>query len=149
MSRGREPDDLLTVGEVAQRTGVAVSALHFYEKLGLIVATRTAGNQRRYQRHMIRRVALVVVAKNLGIPLADVAEVFSTLPVDRVPDDAEWRRVSRAWKVTLEERRRAIEALERELVGCIGCGCLSMKACALLNPNDMVAAEGPGARRLR
>ncbi len=143
-----DAESLLTVGEMSRRTGVAASALHFYEELGLISATRTPGNQRRYARHMIRRVTLVVVAKRLGIPLADVQEVFATLPHDRRPTDEEWRRVSRSWKAQLEERRRAIERLEHELTGCIGCGCLSMKACGLLNPNDQLASEGAGPRRL-
>ncbi len=143
-----EPEDLLTVGEVSARTGVAVSALHYYESLGLIASTRTGGNQRRYPRHMIRRIALVVVAKRLGIPLADVADVFTTLPLDRMPTRHEWQRVSNTWKRALEQRRRSIESLERELTGCIGCGCLSMKACYLLNPNDELAQEGPGARRV-
>jgi len=97
---------------------------------------------------MIRRIALVVVAKRLGIPLTDVADVFTALPLDRMPTRGEWQRVSNTWKRALEERRAAIEALERELTGCIGCGCLSMKACRLLNPNDELAEQGPGARRI-
>lgn len=148
MTEEPEPDDLLSVGEVSARTGVAVSALHYYESVGLIASSRTGGNQRRYPRHMIRRIALVVVAKRLGIPLTDVADVFTALPLDRMPTRGEWQRVSNTWKRALEERRAAIESLERELTGCIGCGCLSMKACRLLNPNDELAEEGPGARRI-
>ncbi|KZE91606.1 redox-sensitive transcriptional activator SoxR [Microbacterium sp. TNHR37B] len=142
-------DDLLTVGEVSARTGVAVSALHFYEREGLISSTRTASNQRRFTRHMLRRISLILVAKRLGIPLSEVAEVFRALPAEAEPTRDDWRRVSRAWKIRLEERRAAIEALERELVGCIGCGCLSMRSCDLLNPGDALAAEGAGPRRIR
>ncbi|MBJ8341833.1 redox-sensitive transcriptional activator SoxR [Antrihabitans sp. YC3-6] len=143
-----EPDDLLAVGEVARRTGVAVSALHYYETLGLISSTRTPTNQRRYRRHMIRRISLIVIAKRLGIPLATVAGLLAPLPMDRMPTRAEWQRISKAWKRTLQERRRILEALEHELTGCIGCGCLSMKACRLLNPDDELSREGPGARRV-
>ena len=143
-----DPDDLLSVGEVSRRTGVAVSALHYYESLGLIAASRTSTNQRRYRRHMIRRVSLVVIAKRLGIPLTTVSDLLAPLPMDRMPTRREWQRISRAWKKTLEERRRTIESLEAELTGCIGCGCLSMKACRLLNPEDQLGDEGPGARRV-
>ncbi len=138
----------LSIGELSRRSGVAVSALRYYEQLGLIAAERTAGNQRRYPRHMLRRVSLVTVAKHLGIPLADVQHALSTVPLDRVPSQSEWQRASRVWKATLEERRKSIERLERELTGCIGCGCLSLRSCALLNPEDALGAEGPGARRL-
>ena len=143
------PEDHLTIGEIARRTGVAASALHFYERRGLIHAERGSVGQRLYQRHMLRRVSLIVVAKHLGIPLADVAEVFATLPDDHAPTHDDWRRVSRTWKRRLEERRRAIERLEHELTGCIGCGCLSMKACLLLNPDDALGDHGPGPVRLQ
>jgi MerR family transcriptional regulator, redox-sensitive transcriptional activator SoxR len=98
---------------------------------------------------MLRRISLILVAKRLGIPLSEVAEVFRALPAEAEPTRDDWRRVSRAWKIRLEERRAAIEALERELVGCIGCGCLSMRSCDLLNPGDALAAEGSGPRRIR
>ncbi|GAF46299.1 MerR family redox-sensitive transcriptional activator SoxR [Rhodococcus wratislaviensis] len=143
-----DPKDLLSVGEVSRRTGVAVSALHYYEQLGLIASTRTSGNQRRYERHMLRRISLIVVAKRLGIPLADVGAVFKTLPADRMPSIRDWQRVSKLWRVQLEDQRKRIERLEHELTGCIGCGCLSMKACYLLNPEDQLAVEGSGPNRL-
>ena len=143
-----DPKDLLSVGEVSRRTGVAVSALHYYEQLGLIASTRTSGNQRRYERHMLRRISLIVVAKRLGIPLADVGAVFETLPADRMPSIRDWQRVSKLWRVQLGDQRKRIERLERELTGCIGCGCLSMKACYLLNPEDQLAGEGSGPNRL-
>lgn len=139
---------VLTIGEVAERTGVAKSALHYYEQLGLIASERTVGNQRRYQRHMVRRISLLVVAKRLGIPLVDVQEAFAGLPMDDKPSQAQWRRVSKVWRRTLERRREQLERLERELNGCIGCGCLSMTSCELLNPDDRLGESGPGPRRL-
>ncbi|WP_460798309.1 redox-sensitive transcriptional activator SoxR [Microbacterium sp. GXF0217] len=142
------PDDLLTVGEMSRRTGVAVSALHFYEQLGLIASTRTPGNQRRYARHMLRRVSLIAVAKRLSIPLSEVQDVFADVPMAETPSHEDWQRASRRWKHELEKRREGIERLERELTGCIGCGCLSMKACRLLNPDDALGASGAGPRRL-
>jgi MerR family redox-sensitive transcriptional activator SoxR len=148
MIQTHRADELLTIGEMSRRTGVAVSALRYYEDLGLIASARTSGNQRRYRRHMLRRVSLISVAKRLGIALSDVQHVFADLPLDEAPSHEAWQRASRRWKRQLEERRRALERLETELTGCIGCGCLSMKACALLNPDDALAAMGPGARRL-
>jgi len=141
-------DDYLTIGEMTRRTGVAASALHFYESLGLIASTRTPGNQRRYPRHMLRRVSLVSVAKRLGIPLADVQGAFADVPLTETPTHEDWQRASRRWKRALEKRREGIERLERELTGCIGCGCLSMKACGLLNPDDALSSQGAGPRRL-
>ena len=143
-----DPDELLSIGEMSARTGVAASALRYYEDLGLIGSARTSGNQRRFARHMLRRVSLISVARNLGISLEDVREAFSSVPLDRTPTNADWQRASRAWKRTLEERRRRLERLEHELTGCIGCGCLSMKACPVLNPGDALASTGSGARRL-
>ncbi|MFC0528631.1 redox-sensitive transcriptional activator SoxR [Phytohabitans kaempferiae] len=143
-----EPDDALPIGEVVRRTGVAASALHYYEQMGLIAAHRTSGNQRRYARHMLRRISLILVAKRLGIGLGDVRDVFTTLPMETVPTIRDWQRVSQRWRTQLEERKREIEQLERELTGCIGCGCLSMSACQLLNPGDELAEQGPGPRRL-
>ena len=138
-----DPEELLTIGEMSRRTGVAVSALRYYEELGLIASLRTVGNQRRFPRHMLRRVSLISVAKNLGIPLDDVHEAFESVPLDRTPSHEDWQRASRAWKRQLEERRRRLERLEHELTGCIGCGCLSMKACALLNPDDASRPRAP------
>ena len=145
---GKEPEDLLAIGEVSRRTGVAPSALHYYEQLGLITSTRTSGNQRRYPRHMLRRISLILVAKRLGISLADVQEVFATLPPDTRPSVRDWRRMSRNWQEQLARKKHEIEKLQRELTGCIGCGCLSMTACRLLNPEDELAEQGPGPRRV-
>lgn len=148
MVQPHDSDELMTIGEVSRRTGVAVSALRYYEELGLIVSFRTAGNQRRYPRHMLRRISLVAVAKRLGIPLADVQEAFASVPLEATPSHEDWQRASRRWKRHLEERRRGIELLEERLTSCIGCGCLSLKACALLNPDDELGSTGSGARRL-
>lgn len=143
-----EPVDLLSVGEVSHRTGVAVSALHYYEQLGLIASSRTGGNQRRYPRFMIRRISLILVAKRLGIALADVADVFAALPMDTVPTSRDWHRMSKRWQSQLDAKKREIERLQRELTGCIGCGCLSMKSCRLLNPDDTLADQGVGPLRV-
>ncbi|GAA4244864.1 redox-sensitive transcriptional activator SoxR [Dactylosporangium darangshiense] len=142
------PKDLLTVGEVTARTGVAPSALRFYEAEGLITAERNRGNQRLYRRHMLRRISLILAARRLGIPLADVAEIFTTLPSDEAPSHRDWVRVSRLWKSQLEDRRRYIMNLERQLTACIGCGCLSMRSCDLLNPDDRLRTRGVGPVRL-
>ncbi|MFF4988190.1 redox-sensitive transcriptional activator SoxR [Streptosporangium saharense] len=142
------PTDLLSVGEVSRRAGVAVSALHFYEQQGLISSERTAGNQRRYRRHVLRRISLILVAKRMGIPLSEVAVVFEGLPEDRMPSKRDWERISRRWAALLEARRKEIEQLEQELTGCIGCGCLSLRRCRVLNPQDSLAEQGPGATRL-
>jgi MerR family transcriptional regulator, redox-sensitive transcriptional activator SoxR len=143
-----EPEDLLPVGEVSRRTGVAVSALHYYERLGLIASERTTGNQRRYPRFMIRRISLILVAKRLGISLSDVADVFDTLPMDHIPTSRDWHRMSKRWQARLDAKKQEIERLQRELVGCIGCGCLSMKSCRLLNPDDELAERGSGPVRV-
>ena len=143
-----DPTQPLSIGEVIRRTGVSASALHFYERKGLVSSERTSGNQRIYARHMLRRISLILVAKRLGISLADVAHIFAGLPTDHAPTHDDWQYVSRIWKRQLEERRRQIEALEHELTGCIGCGCLSMKACLLLNADDTLRARGPGPVRI-
>lgn len=148
VSSAHNPEELLSVGEMSRRTGLPVSTLHYYERLQLIASRRTAGNQRRYPRYMLRRVALISVAKRLGIPLDDVKEAFRDVPLSTIPTQEDWQQASRSWKKVLEQRRRAIERLEQELTGCIGCGCLSMKACALLNPDDALGDTGAGALRI-
>ena len=136
--------DLLTVGEVAQRSGVAPSALRYYEAEGLITATRTTGNQRRYPRSVLRRVAVIKVAQRMGVPLAAIAEALQALPAGRTPTVADWRRLSARWRDDLDERIRTLTALRDQLDGCIGCGCLSLKVCPLRNAQDTLAAQGPG-----
>lgn len=138
----------LTPGELAQRAGVAISALHFYEREGLISSRRTSGNQRRYPRDTLRRVAFIRMSQRLGIPLARVAEALSTLPTDRVPTSRDWAKLSAGWREDLDERIVHLQRLRDNLADCIGCGCLSLRSCALSNPDDVLAGQGPGASRL-
>jgi len=138
----------LTPGELSQRSGVAVSALHFYEREGLIVSRRTSGNQRRYGRETLRRVAFIRMSQRLGIPLARIREALSTLPADRVPTSKDWARLSAGWRADLDERILHLQRLRDNLAGCIGCGCLSLKTCLLTNPGDVLASSGPGAAKL-
>lgn len=142
------PTDLLTIGEIVKRTGVAASALHFYERKGLIRPERTAGGTRLYPRHLERRIAVIQVAKRLGIPLGEVAEHFRTLPDDRMPSLRDWTRLNKRWRAQLRERQLELERLQSEMDQCIGCGCISLNHCLVINPGDELAAEGPGARRL-
>lgn len=136
----------LSVGEVARRSGVAVSALHFYESKGLISSWRTAGNQRRYGREVLRRIAIIKVAQRMGVPLASIKAAMATLPRGRAPTTKDWRNLSAAWKSDLDRRIELLTSLRDQLSGCIGCGCLSLKDCPLRNPGDRAAAVGPGAR---
>lgn len=143
-----EQDDELTVGELAARSGVRVSTLHFYERQGLISSRRTPGNQRRYRRETLRRVAFVRVSQRVGIPLADIAAALATLPGDRTPTAKDWRRISRAWHDDLQARIEQLSRLRDHLTDCIGCGCLSLRKCVLTNPHDELARTGPGPRTL-
>lgn len=138
----------LTVGELAARSGVAVSALHFYEREGLISARRTSGNQRRYRRDTLRRVALIRIAQRVGIPLAEIRAALDRLPDGRTPTRKDWERLSAGWRAELDERIHRLQQLRDDFAGCIGCGCLSMKHCALANPHDDAGRHGPGPRRL-
>jgi MerR family transcriptional regulator, redox-sensitive transcriptional activator SoxR len=138
----------LTPGEMSHRSGVAVSALHFYEREGLIASRRTSGNQRRYARETLRRVAFIRMSQRLGIPLSRIREALATLPTDRVPTSKDWAKLSAGWRQDLEDRILHLQRLRDNLTGCIGCGCLSLKTCALSNPGDMLAEQGPGAVRL-
>ena len=138
----------LTIGEISTRSGVAPSALRFYERAGLIASERTTGNQRRYARSVLRRIAFVQAGKAAGIPLADIRRALDTLPSGRVPARRDWDRLSRAWRKDLDQRIATLEALRNRLTTCIGCGCLSIDRCALLNPDDEAAALGPGAHQL-
>lgn len=147
-TRARRADEVLSVGELAARSGVAVSALHFYERQGLIHGGRNAGNQRRYGREVLRRVAIIKVAQRAGIPLASIREALDTLPDGRTPTTADWTRLSRRWRAELDARIDQLTRLRDQLDGCIGCGCLSLKACPLRNPEDVAGARGPGARYL-
>ncbi|MGJ7524104.1 redox-sensitive transcriptional activator SoxR [Variovorax sp. GB1P17] len=139
---------VLTVGEVARRSGVPVSTLHFYEAQGLISSSRTPGNQRRYARTMLRRVAFVRVAQRVGISLAAIGAALATLPATDAPSRADWARLSAAWRAELDERMAQLKKLRDTLDDCIGCGCLSIDRCKLRNPLDKLGAEGSGPQRL-
>ncbi|RRV05750.1 redox-sensitive transcriptional activator SoxR [Pseudomonas sp. v388] len=139
---------LLTVGQLAARSGVAVSALHFYETKGLIASQRNAGNQRRYPRDVLRRVALIKVAQRLGIPLASIHAALQTLPEGRTPTAEDWNLLSMQWRAELDERIQRLTALRDQLTGCIGCGCLSMQACPLRNSDDQLGRQGAGPQLL-
>jgi MerR family redox-sensitive transcriptional activator SoxR len=141
-------DGLLTIGEVAHRSGFAASAVRFYEKQGLIDAARTSGGQRRFERQVLRRLAFVRAARHVGLSLDEVRAALESLPGSRTPTVADWGRVSRAWRSRLDEEIAALQALRDGLDSCIGCGCLSLRTCRLYNPEDALAASGPGAVRL-
>lgn len=138
----------LTIGEVTERSGVAPSALRFYEAHGLIASRRTGGNQRRYDRAVLRRIALIRAGRAAGIPLERIGAALATLPTDRAPTRRDWARLSRAWRNDLDRRITTLQALRNRLTTCIGCGCLSIDACGLLNPDDEAAAIGAGAHYL-
>ena len=138
----------LSVGQVAARCGLPVSTLHFYESRGLIDSTRTAGNQRRFSRGTLRRIAFIRAAQHVGIPLAEIRSALGQLPAGRTPTAGEWAALSRGWANRLDERIDQLTRLRDDLDRCIGCGCLSLGTCLLTNPYDVMSREGPGARRL-
>lgn len=141
-------EPLLSIGEMAERTGVAPSALRFYEAEGLLSSTRTSGGQRRYRRSALRRVAFVRVAQRVGLSLEEIRDALATLPASRTPTKADWARLSASWRPRLDEQIAVLERLRDELSSCIGCGCLSLRECSLYNPSDWAAANGPGPRYL-
>ncbi|MEU7868208.1 redox-sensitive transcriptional activator SoxR [Dactylosporangium sp. NPDC049140] len=134
----------MSIGELSARSGVAPSALRFYEKLGLIHATRTGGNQRRYERSQLRRVAFIRISAQVGVPLETIKEALASLPANRTPTKADWARLSSGWRTHLDEQIELLERLRDTLTGCIGCGCLSLKSCTLVNTDDRLAKKGPG-----
>ena len=138
----------MSVGDVARRSGVAVSALHFYESRQLIRSTRSVGNQRRFARDVLRRLAFIRAAQQVGIGLDEIAEALAALPELRTPTKADWTRLSTRWRARLQQRIDALVALRDQLDGCIGCGCLSLRSCRLYNRGDELARQGPGAHRL-
>lgn len=141
--------DALTIGEVSRRSGVPHTALRFYEERGLITSERTAGNQRKYPRTVLRRLAFVRTAQRVGLSLEEIRDALSTLPDGRAPTKADWARLSNRWRAELDARIDAMQRLRDRLTECIGCGCLSLKSCHLVNKDDLLAATGPGAPRLR
>jgi MerR family transcriptional regulator, redox-sensitive transcriptional activator SoxR len=148
MSRSSFPSAELTVGQAADRSGVAVSALHFYEAEGLIHSTRTAGNQRRFPREVLRRVAFIRASQAVGIPLRRIKDALDRLPDGRTPTRRDWERLSESWRDDLDQRIVALQHLRDRLSGCIGCGCLSLGLCQLMNPDDLLGQQGPGPRTL-
>ena len=141
-----EPTDLLTISQLANRAGVSTSALRFYEERNLIFSSRTAGNQRRYERAMLRRLGVILAAQAVGLSLRMIKESLDTLPSGRTPTQKDWERLSGDWKHELENRIGELERLRDKLTSCIGCGCLSLEVCQLLNPEDKVGQKGPGPR---
>ena len=135
----------LTIGELAERSGVATSALRYYEAQGLIESERTSGNQRRFRRPTLRRVAFIRSAQRVGLTLDEISDALATLPEGRTPTKADWARLSKGWRPRLDAQIERLERLREKLDGCIGCGCLSLRTCALNNPHDEVADRGPGA----
>jgi MerR family redox-sensitive transcriptional activator SoxR len=140
--------DLLPIAEVAKRSGFPASALRFYEKQGLVTSSRTGGGQRRYERSTLRRLAFIRAARNVGLTLDEIAAALATLPDGRTPTRADWARLSATWRTRLDEQIEALQALRNGLESCIGCGCLSLKTCAMSNPGDVAAKGGPGANYL-
>ena len=138
-------ENALTVGQVAKRCGIQVSTLHFYETKGLINSSRNLGNQRRYAREVLRRVALIKAAQKMGISLEEIKQALATLPDGRSPDNKDWGRLAKNWQEQLDNRILYLQGLRDSLTGCIGCGCLSMKSCPIYNSDDKLAQEGSGA----
>ncbi|MCA1710272.1 MAG: redox-sensitive transcriptional activator SoxR [Actinobacteria bacterium] len=143
------PDVLLSIGEIAWRAGVTVATLRYYEQRGLISSVRTAGNQRRYSRHVLRRLAFIAAAQRVQLPLQEIATMLGTLPEGRAPTRADWTRLARPWRAHVQGQIDALQALQNTLDGCLGCGCLSLTRCRLYNPGDEASAEGAGSRWLR
>ena len=141
-------DEWLTIGQVGTRSGIAPSALRFYESEGLIRSQRSSGGQRRFHRDVLRRIAFVRIAQRVGLTIQEIRAALATLPSGRTPTKADWSRLSRAWKPRLDEQIATLERLRDRLTSCIGCGCLSFKACALYNPSDAAARHGAGPRYL-
>lgn len=142
------PQDMLPIGHISKRTGLAVSAIRFYEAKGLIRATRTASGQRRFARAAIRRLSFIRIAQGLGFSLPEIRVVLDSLPAGRTPTAADWARISRHFRAALDQRIATLQKLRDDLDGCIGCGCLSLENCRLYNPGDAAAARGPGPRYL-
>jgi MerR family transcriptional regulator, redox-sensitive transcriptional activator SoxR len=142
------PEELLTIGEIAQRSGLATSAIRYYERIGLIRAERTPGNQRRYRRDVLRRIAFVRIAQRVGLTLEEIVDSLSDLPIDKAPTSHDWERMTRGWRDRIDERIGILEALRGGLTACIGCGCLSLRTCSLANPGDDAGRTGAGPRFL-
>ena len=147
-SRRLRPTDLVPIGEIARRTGLSVSAIRFYEDKGLIEPVRSGGNQRRFLRSDIRRLSFILIAQRLGLSLGEIEAELARLPQGRTPDTRDWAAISRTIRARIEARIAELERTRDRLDGCIGCGCLSLEHCAIWNPQDALAGEGPGPRKL-
>ena len=147
-SQNKQTRRPLRIGEIVARSGIAASTLHYYETMGLIHSSRTAGNQRCYSRDVLRRLGVIKAAQRVGIPLVSIREALNTLPQERTPTDADWRRLAQGWQADLNDRIERLILLRDRLTGCIGCGCLSVKACPLFNPDDTHGQHGSGPRLL-
>ena len=145
MNATLDPASALSVGEVAARSGVAVSTVHFYERKGLIAGWRSGGNQRRYRRAVLRRIAIIKVAQQLGVPLAEIRDRLASLPAEASAGKSDWTRIAASWRHDLDRRIDQLTRLRDKLDGCIGCGCLSLRSCALMNPGDELGSRGAGA----
>lgn len=143
-----KPSDLIPIGEIARRTGLSVSAIRFYEEQGLIEPARSGGNQRRFLRSDIRRLSFILIAQKLGLALGEIKAQLATLPQGRTPNARDWEAISRAIRATLDARIAELTRTRERLDGCIGCGCLSLKHCAIWNPDDLLGEDGPGPRKL-
>jgi MerR family redox-sensitive transcriptional activator SoxR len=141
-------DDLLTIGEVAGRSGLAASAIRFYERQGLVHADRTPSGRRRFRRDVLRRIAFIRIAQRVGLTLEEIVSALAVLPVDHAPTRRDWERLTAGWQDRIEQRISLLEALQSGLSNCIGCGCLSLRTCSLANPNDVASASGAGPRYL-
>ena len=141
-------DNLLTIGEVAERSGLAASAIRFYERQRLVHAERTSSGQRRFRRDVLRRIAFIRIAQRVGLSLDEIVNALATLPVDHAPSGRDWERLTAGWQERINQRIALLEALQSGLSNCIGCGCLSLRTCALANPNDVAAALGAGPQYL-
>ncbi|XUU59602.1 redox-sensitive transcriptional activator SoxR [Erythrobacter sp. HA6-11] len=144
----RKASDLLSIGELARRTGLSVSAIRFYEDKGLVEAWRSSGNQRRFLRSDIRRLSFILIAQRLGLALADIEEELKKLPQGRTPNARDWQKISRSIRSLLDAKIAELSRVRETLDGCIGCGCLSLKKCQLYNKEDQLAAQGPGPRQV-
>jgi MerR family redox-sensitive transcriptional activator SoxR len=142
------PARYLTIAELSSRSGAAPSALRYYEEVGLITAERTAGNQRRYPRHVLRRIAFIRAGRQIGLSLRDIRAALDNLPDGKAPTKAQWGRAARTWQARIDERIAELQRLSSTLGSCIGCGCLSLRTCGLYNPQDTAASRGAGARWL-
>ena len=148
MAQTLNSTDQLSIGQVAERSGIAISALHFYEREGLIFSSRNAGNQRRFNRDVLRRLAFIRASQRVGIPLGLIKDALDELPLKRTPKEKDWARVGQRWHVVLTQQIEYMQRVRDDLSTCIGCGCLSFDRCALVNPNDAMSSEGSGPRRL-